>query len=105
MTNEQIAKVCYETNRAFCEVTGDNSQKPWAEAEEWQRASAIKGVGFAIDNPDAPESAQHDAWLRDKLADGWRYGPVKDATAKTHPCIVPFNGLPPEQQIKDYLFK
>lgn len=25
--------------------------------------------------------------------------------AKTHPCLVDFNALPPEQQVKDYLFK
>ncbi len=105
MTNEDIAKVCHEANRAFCEIAGDASQKPWDEAEQWQRDSAIKGVAFAIENPYAPESHQHDAWVRDKLADGWKYGPVKDAEAKTHPCIIPFDGLPAHQQIKDFLFK
>lgn len=100
-----IARVCHEANKAWCEANGDNSQKPWSEAEQWQRDSALKGVKFALANPAAPDSAQHDAWMADKIADGWRYGEVKDGTAKTHPCIVPFEKLPHHQQAKDKLFK
>jgi hypothetical protein len=102
---ERIARVCHSVNKALCESFGDNSQRPWAEAESWQRDSAIKGVRFAIDDPDAPDSAQHDAWAADKRADGWTYGPVKDTDAKTHPCLVPFELLPPEQKAKDALFR
>lgn len=105
MENEQIAKVCHEVNRALCLAFGDTSQQPWDDAADWQRDSAFKGVEFAIANPDAPTSAQHDAWSADKLADGWKFGPVKDAEKKEHPCLVPFDQLPPEQQAKDYLFK
>lgn len=100
-----IAAVCHEVNRALCVAFGDLSQKPWAEAEQWQRDSAIRGVEFALANPDAPPSAQHDAWMADKLADGWVYGPVKDPDAKTHPCIVPYDDLPPEQRAKDHTFR
>ena len=105
LNTTQVARVCHETNRAFCATIGDNSQKPWEEAEAWQRESAVKGVAFALDNPTAPASSQHDAWLADKLRDGWKYGPVKDATRKEHPCIVPYDQLPVEQRLKDYLFK
>ena len=102
---ENIARVCHEANRAWCAVNGDDSQKPWDQAEQWQRESAIAGVRFALANPDAPDSAQHDAWMNDKLRDGWIYGPVKDAAAQTHPCLVPFDQLPAEQQAKDRLFR
>jgi len=105
MTNEQIAMVCHEANRALCLTHGDDSQLPWDAAADWQRDSAIKGVAFARANPDAGDSAQHDAWVADKLADGWSYGAVKDANAKTHPCLVPFDQLLPEQQAKDRLFR
>lgn len=101
---EYIAKACHEANRVWCQANGDNSQKPWDEAEQWQRDSAVKGVEFRINNPDAPESAQHDAWMADKIADGWVYGEVKDAEKKTHPCIVSFFALPEFQQKKDALF-
>lgn len=105
MLAAMIAPTCHEVNRAICRAFGDESQRPWEDAEPWQRESAIKGVIFALNNPDAPPSAQHDAWMADKLADGWVYGPVKDAEAKTHPCLVPYDQLPPEQRAKDYAFQ
>jgi hypothetical protein len=101
----QIATVCHETNRAYCESIGDYSQKPWEIADQWQRDSAISGVRFAIDNPGAPASAQHDAWFADKTKDGWKFGPVKDPDKKEHPCMVAYDALPVEQRIKDHLFK
>ncbi|WP_024516775.1 RyR domain-containing protein [Bradyrhizobium sp. Tv2a-2] len=104
-TIENIARVCHEANRAWCIANGDHTQKEWHFADQWQRDSAIAGVYFAIDNPDAPDSAQHDAWMADKVKDGWVYGAVKDATAKTHPCIVSFDQLPEHQQAKDKLFR
>ncbi|MGA2153889.1 MAG: RyR domain-containing protein [Bryobacteraceae bacterium] len=54
---------------------------------------------------DAAASAQHEAWLSDKLRDGWKFGPVKDPTKKEHPCMVPYSELPLEQRIKDHLLK
>ena len=100
-----IAQACHEANKVWCESVGDYSQKHWHEAEEWQRESAIKGVEFAINNPDAPDSAQHEAWMQDKIEQGWVYGEVKDSEKKTHPCIVPFEQLPEFQQKKDKLFR
>jgi len=102
---EPIAKICHEANRALCTAFGDHSQVAWADAPEWQRESAIKGVQFCMENPDAPPSANHDSWLEEKRRTGWAYGPVKDADAKTHPCFVPYDDLPPDQKAKDYVFK
>ncbi len=99
-----IARVCHEVNRAYCQALGDDSQLPWGKAPDWQRQSAIKGVDFIVDNPDAPPSASHASWLAEKTADGWRYGEVKDADAKTHPCFLPYERLPVEQRAKDYIF-
>lgn len=105
MKIEDIAKVCHEANRALCTGLGDDSQLPWEDAPEWQRTSAVNGVQFNIDNPDAPASASHDSWLAEKESGGWKFGPVKDANLKEHPCCVPYEELPKEQQAKDHLFK
>lgn len=104
---EPVAKVCHQANKAFCEYLGDTSQPDWDDAPEWQRESAIKGVQFHHDNPDAGDSASHQSWLEQKVADGWVYGETKDpeASPPTHPCIVPFDQLPAEQQFKDKLFR
>lgn len=99
-----IARICHEANRALCLVNGDTSQVPWDEAPEWQRESCINGVQAALADPDATPASQHDNWSAHKIADGWTYGPVKDELAKTHPCLVPFEELPPEHRVKDVLF-
>lgn len=99
-----IAIICHEANRAYCDSIGDPSQKSWAAAPEWQRESAIKGVMWRLANMDAPASASHDSWLEEKRRTGWKYGPTKNPETKEHPCFVPFEELPPEQQAKDELF-
>lgn len=101
---EMIAIICHEANKEYCEFHNDFSQKHWDDAEEWQRQSAIKGVEFRLNNPEAKEDTQHNAWMEDKINNGWVYGEIKDAEKKTHPCIVPFNQLPEFQQKKDKLF-
>jgi hypothetical protein len=102
--HEQIARVCHEANRAYCQALGDNSQLPWGESPEWQRTSCLNGVKFRLANQAAGPEASHENWMAEKLADGWVYGPEKDAKAKTHPCLVPFSELPVEQQAKDHIF-
>lgn len=101
----EIARVAHEANRAYCMSHGDTSQPAWPDAPEWQRQSAVNGVRFHRDNPDAGPEASHDNWMAEKIADGWVYGPEKDPKAKTHPCLVPFSRLPKYQQRKDMLFR
>lgn len=101
-TVEQIARVCHEANRAWCAANGDLSQLSWEEAPAWQRDSAILGtVGALAGN--TPEQS-HESWLAEKRRTGWVFGPVKDPDAKTHPCMVTYDELPPEQRVKDHLF-
>lgn len=102
---DEVARVAHEVNRAYCQAIGDESQPTWEQAPEWQRESAINGVRFHLAHRDATPAASHENWMHAKLADGWAYGPVKNAEAKTHPCLVPFVDLPIEQQVKDYLFR
>mgnify|MGYP002717035516 CR=1 FL=1 len=104
---EAAARVAHEANRAWCVANGDMSQPSWDDAPDWQKASAIQGVKFHMANPDAGDSASHDNWMAQKVSDGWVYGPEKnpDATPPTHPCMVPFEKLPEEQQTKDAIFR
>jgi hypothetical protein len=104
MKIEEIAWVAHGTNRIYCLTQGDLSQPPWQAAPTWQRKSAINGVQFHIDNPDAGCSGSHENWLKEKAADGWVYGEVKDPEKKEHPCCVPYEDLPAEQKVKDALF-
>jgi len=101
----KTAQVAHEVNRAWCEMNGDMSQPSWDDAPEWQRKSAIAGVIFHLDHPNASDSASHNSWMEQKIADGWVYGKIKNAEAKTHPCILNFKNLPKVDQIKDALFR
>lgn len=42
----------------------------------------------------------HDVWALSRIREGWKYGEKKDSTAKTTPCLVPYEELPEEE--KDY---
>lgn len=104
-TEEQIvnaAQTAHEVNRAYCTGLGDISQVAWAIAPEWQRTSAIHGVRGVIAG-NTPEQS-HASWMEEKRATGWKWGPVKNADTKEHPCFVPYNQLPPAQQRKDLLY-
>lgn len=102
---ERIAIVCHEANRSVCLQYGDDSQKSWQDSPEWQRESAIAGVAFKLNNPEATAADQHENWLKDKVADGWTFGEVKDPEKKIHPCLVPYDELPAFQKKKDSVFQ
>jgi hypothetical protein len=101
-TVEQVALVCHEANRAWCEANGDFSQVEWDRAAEWQKTSAMNGVRAALAGA-TPEQL-HESWSAEKRAEGWVYGEVKNPSTKEHPCLVPYDKLPAEQQRKDHLF-
>lgn len=106
MTNEEKIAICaeagHEVNRLYCQSLGDLSQLLWEDAPSWQKQSAINGVTGAIAGASPQQS--HDSWLREKEANGWKYGPVKDEQLKEHPCMVPYADLPEDQQLKDFLY-
>lgn len=104
-STHDIARVCHEVNRAYCQALGDTSQPPWDDAPQWQRDSAVAGVVFVANNPAAGPSASHDSWLEQKLERGWRWGEVKNPDAKEHPRMVPYQDLPVEQRAKDHIFR
>lgn len=104
MIPEHIARIVHEANRAYCQTIGDNSQVAWSEAPDWQRSSAEDGVKGILSGRITRPEESHESWLAEKERTGWKYGPVKDAEKKEHPCFVPYAQLPAEQQVKDALF-
>jgi hypothetical protein len=101
---QSIAQIAHEANRAYCATLGDLSQLPWSEAPQWQRDSAVKGVLHILEHPNAVPADSHESWLKEKTAEGWKYGPIKNPETKEHPCYVPYSELPADQQMKDYIF-
>jgi len=107
---ERIARITHEVNRALCETLGMYDQVAWEDAPTWQKESAYAGIvqasNYAAQSGGRqinPEES-HNGWLSHKLREGWRYGPVKDPVAKTHPCLLPWSELPRDERLKDVLF-
>lgn len=99
-----VAKCGHEMNRQLCQLTGDNSQVPWSDAEQWQRDSAIDGVKAIMEGRVKGPGDSHRQWMEHKKSQGWKHGPVKDPDKKEHPDLVPFEELPPVAQLKDHIF-
>ena len=101
---KRIAVICHEANRALREQLGETDNPTWDNAPEQQRVALLAGVCDALAHPRRSPEDSHDAWAVYKLANGWHYGSTKDEERKTHPCLVPYDQLPHEQQLKDELF-
>ncbi len=43
---------------------------------------------------DALARNTHEVWARERIADGWRPGPVRDDARREHPGLVPWAELP-----------
>ncbi len=99
-----MAYLCHQVNKAYCEAMGDFSQVDWLDAPTNIAQSAIDGVKFRLQNPDATPETIHNNWMEFKIADGWVYGEVKDAEKKTHPSLRPYAELPAAERAKDYIF-
>jgi hypothetical protein len=102
-TEEDIAYVAHEANRAMQSLHGDDVPSlPWVWEGRALRNTAIAGVRRVLDGISPEEN--HEQWCIDKLKQGWSYGPVKDIDAKTHPCIVHWEKLPQEERAKVRVF-
>jgi len=99
------AEAAHEANRAYRGSIGEDPGPTWEDFPVDQKASVIKGVGLVLANPNVTNAELHQSWLNEKAEQGWVYGEVKDAEAKTHPCIMPYEDLPEEQRVKDEMFR
>jgi hypothetical protein len=102
-SDEQVARVCHEANKALQYIHGDPCPSlPWNSEPDELKQSVIEGVrnirrGFT-------PRQNHKAWVAYKRERGWTWGPEKDPGRKTHPCLVSYDELPQEQRDKDQLF-
>jgi len=45
--------------------------------------------------------AVHNAWMKGRVAEGWRYGSVRSLEEKTDPRICPYDDLPESEKVFD----
>lgn len=100
---ELCARAAHEVNRSYCHSMNDHSHVAWSATPTHLQAVAKQAViGIVTNDHNAKQS--HDAWVAAKLADGWRVGDTKNDEKKEHPCLVEWDNLPFEQQVKDELW-
>jgi hypothetical protein len=105
MTTDQIARICHEAIVAYRKSLGDNSQKSWDKAGKDEKEGITKSVTLHLVNVDAWPAENHNAWLKERIDNGWVFGEVEDEGKKTHPHIVPYEQLPIDQQIRECLLR
>ncbi len=105
-----VAAMVHEACRTvslMCGPEGDlvEGRNPsWANAPAWMKESTSTAVAHIWDHPEMTPEALHDRWMSERLAAGWTLGPEKDLVRKISPCLIPYDQLPANQQIKDHLF-
>ncbi len=100
---DAIARTVHEALRGWAAAHGQHDIPAWDDAPGWMHASTRESVLHALENGGSDGRSQHEQWLAQKQADGWRHGPVKDAAAKTHPLMIPWDQLPDWERRKDTL--
>lgn len=104
LTDEKtVARVVHEANRALQIAQGDPNPSPeWDQREAWQDESTFDTITKVRGGATAEDL--FDLWKEFKFDSGWKYGPVKDGDAKTHPLLnLEFDELPEDQRLKDEL--
>jgi ryanodine receptor 2 len=43
----------------------------------------------------------HEVWSKNRMEEGWTYGPTRDDMNKKHPCLVPYEELPENEKEYD----
>ena len=59
------------------------------------------GFQFSAEEIEELAREEHDRWMAERVADGWRYGTPRDNARKLHPSIVAWADLPEDEREKD----
>lgn len=68
-----------------------------------QQKSLENAVDLYLKFPNATPQERHNNWMDYKLANGWKYGKVKNIKKKTHPDLAPWGKLPQVEKNKDIM--
>lgn len=104
--NERRAWFVYEGARiAAAAALAPIIPEPWAARDEAFRSQFLDVIERQC-GPDRQTSPSdlHADWVRAYEAMGWVYGPERDAIAKTHPDMVPYDDLGQLERDKDAVF-
>lgn len=97
-----LAETCHGILQQYAKPFG-HELKDWSELSNKEHQHYIGRIAHFMLYPDAKVSAPHEAWSMRMKLNGWRYGGELDAKKLTHPNIIDFELMEPEQQAQDYI--
>ena len=99
-----IAQECHNKNNELMMMNGEEQNGNWDSLDRHTKFINLKSVIKALENPDLTAKDMHDEWMNNKIADGWKYGDVKDPELKTHPLIIDYDLMKDVDKMKDQIF-
>lgn len=79
--------------------------EPWEERDQAFRDQMVKVTAVQCGPYRKTSPAElHDDWVKAYEVLGWKYGPVRDTVAKTHPDMVPYEELGQLERDKDDVY-
>ena len=63
--------------------------------------SKVKLPGELLKLTELLAENSHDNWAKQRMAEGWVYGPKRDDARKQHPDLVPYKDLPESEKEYD----
>lgn len=113
-STEAKAAACHAAWYAYEVLGRKNPGLPYWECSDEQRSLSLDGVKkldaiFAREDFDSMTLDQiaeqlHINWMSFKVANGWKFGPVRDEEKKEHPCMVEYSVLSEDEKMKDRIF-
>jgi len=99
---EELPETLKESNRRFAESVGGAVAKLGATLQPLRRSDSVGDAPIPPDRLEQLGRAEHDRWMRVLKEAGWTHtsGP-KDAAAKQHPLLVPWEELSEAEREKD----
>jgi len=91
------AHIVHCMNNEICKLNNEQTIE-WKDLPDYM----LEGLKGAVWSGRTPRES-HEAWMQDRLANGWVLGPVKSIENKVSPCLVPYDKLPYSQKVKDCL--
>lgn len=91
-----------ESNRQFARSVADKLAELDARIAPLRALSPPDELALDEDRLEDLARGEHDRWMRDQVADGWRHTTgAKDAERRLHPLLVPWEELPEPDREKD----
>ncbi len=101
---ESLTEFQRDSNRGAADHLGTKLALLTPGEDDLPARERIEKALGRLSDPGIREKArkcEHERWMRFHWERNWQYGEEKDRVLRTHPCLIPYEALSPEEQAKD----